>query len=97
MSVPPVDRRRFIQSFLIAGPTLAVAARLGLDGVLAGSVNAEGFGTPEITNGFDGTDVAMANGRPFHYDLRIEVTKDNRVRFEVPDRRSGKESLPPPR
>ncbi len=26
----PVDRRRFITGFLIAGPTLAIAARIGL-------------------------------------------------------------------
>jgi len=66
-----------------------VAARLGLDGALAGSAGAQGFGTPEITNAFDGTDVATANGRPFHYDLCIEVTKDNRARFEVPRQEVG--------
>jgi hypothetical protein len=76
MSVPPIDRRRFIQGFVVAGPVLAVAARLALDGALAESADADGFGTPEITNVFDGTDLAITNGRPFYYDLRIEVTKE---------------------
>ena len=66
-----------------------VAARLGLDGVLAGLANAEGVGTPEITDGYDGTDVLINFGRPYYYDLLIEITRENRVRFEVPRQEVG--------
>ncbi|MCA1841634.1 MAG: hypothetical protein LC792_00325 [Actinobacteria bacterium] len=35
MGSDPVSRRRFLTVFLVAGPTLAVVARIGLDGASA--------------------------------------------------------------
>jgi isoquinoline 1-oxidoreductase beta subunit len=37
-----------------------------------------------MTDGYDMTDMLMDSGRPFYYDLLIEITRENRVRFEVP-------------
>jgi isoquinoline 1-oxidoreductase subunit beta len=79
---PAIERRRFL-GFLVAGPTLTYAA-LTLDGLLPRNASAEGISAPEITDHYDMTDAVMASGRPFYYDLLIEITRENRVRFEVP-------------
>lgn len=85
----PIERRRFIKGFLIAGPTLAVAARLGLDGILPRPADATGFRTPQTPDALDLTDVLIASGTPFYYDLLIEIRKDNRVYFEIPRQEVG--------
>jgi isoquinoline 1-oxidoreductase beta subunit len=85
----PIGRRRFIKGFLIAGPTLAMAARVGLDGRFPEFAAADGFRTPEISDGFDLTDVLISSGTPFYYDLLIEIKKDNRVYFEIPRQEVG--------
>lgn len=89
----PIERRRFL-GFVVAAPTLTMAGRLLLDGAFAKDASAAPYipggtpappgGTPEITDHYDATDMVMDSGRPFSYDLLIEVTKENRVRFEVP-------------
>jgi isoquinoline 1-oxidoreductase beta subunit len=89
MSLRPIDRRTFITGFLIAGPTLAMAARIGLDGATAGLADAEGVAAPEMANVFDGTDYLVTTGQPYYYDLLIEITAGNRVRFEVPRQEVG--------
>jgi isoquinoline 1-oxidoreductase beta subunit len=78
-----VDRRRFL-GFLVAAPTLTMAARFTLDGVLAPHASAAGVSPPEPADHYDHTDLVMDSGRPFAYDLLIEITEANRVRFEVP-------------
>jgi len=79
----PVDRRRFL-TFLVAAPTLTVAARIGLDALAAAPAGAVvpspdqpadlvDFG--EIMAGLTGASAEL---------FVLEVTADNRVRFEVP-------------
>jgi isoquinoline 1-oxidoreductase beta subunit len=84
MMVPDraIDRRRFL-GFLVAGPTLTYAAVL-LDGVLPPPARAEGVAVPEVADEYDLVDAFMTTGGPFSYDLLIEITPANRIRFEVP-------------
>src|SRR5438067_13239161 len=76
----PIERRTVLKGFLIAGPTLAVAVRVGLGG------GAEAFPTksPEVPDIQDLTDVLVTTGTPTYYDLLIEIKPDNRVYLEVP-------------
>src|SRR5882757_1727442 len=76
----PVERRRVLKGFLIAGPSLAIAVRLGLpDG--AGAFPTK---TEEVPDQQDFTDLFMTWETPFVYDLLIEVKPDNRVYLELP-------------
>ena len=76
----PVERRTVLKGFLIAGPSLAIAARLGLpDG--AGAFPTK---TEEVPDQQDFTDLFMTWEAPFVYDLKIEIKPDNRVYLELP-------------
>jgi len=76
----PVERRRVLKGFLIAGPSLAIAVRLGLpDG--AGAFPTK---TEEVPDQQDFTDLFMTWEAPFVYDLKIEIKPDNRVYLELP-------------
>src|ERR1051325_9745461 len=75
-----VDRRQVLKGFLIAGPTLAVAARLGF----AGSASAFPTKTPEAPDFLDFTDIFYATEVSNNFDLKIEIKPDNRVYFEYP-------------
>ena len=79
-----LSRRRFLGFLVVGGPTLAVGARLGLDGAFGDDVSAGGVGIPEANDAGDLTDYYTVTGAPFAYDLMIEITPENRVRFEVP-------------
>src|SRR5256885_14193982 len=79
-----INRRRFLGFLVVGGPTLAIGARLGLDGVFGNRASAVDVGIPEGNDAVDFTDFLMAAGAPFAYDLMIEITPENRVRFEVP-------------
>src|SRR5919199_2080296 len=75
-----VDRRQVLKGFLIAGPTLAIAARLGFaDGAGAFPVK-----TDEAPDAMDFTDIFFATETPSTFDLKIEIKPDNRVYFEFP-------------
>src|SRR5438309_10974763 len=75
-----VDRRLVLKGFLIAGPTLAIAARIGFaDG--AGAFPTKTDEAPDIQ---DFTDIFVASETPTLYDLKIEIKPDNRVYFELP-------------
>jgi isoquinoline 1-oxidoreductase beta subunit len=76
----PVGRRQVLKGFLIAGPTLAVAARLGF----ADGASAFPTKTDEVPDIQDFTDIFIATETPTVYDLKIEIKPDNRVYFEVP-------------
>jgi isoquinoline 1-oxidoreductase beta subunit len=76
----PLERRRFLQGFLIAGPTLAVAARIGF----ADSADAFPTKTDELPDVQDFTDIFVASQQPTIYDLKVEIKPDNRVYFEIP-------------
>src|SRR5581483_5829661 len=76
----PVGRRRVLQGFMLAGPTLAIAWKIGPgDGAGAFPV-----ASPETTDAQDLTDVLILTGTPGYYDLKIEIKPDNRVYFELP-------------
>jgi isoquinoline 1-oxidoreductase beta subunit len=80
-----VERRQVLKGFLIGGPTLAVAARLGFaDGAGAFPVK-----TDELPDAQDFTDIFVASQQPFIYDLKIEIKPDNRVYFELPKMEVG--------
>ena len=76
----PVGRRQVLKGFLIAGPTLAVAARLGL----ADGASAFPTKTDELPDQQDFTDIFVASETPTMYDLKIEEKPDNRVYAEGP-------------
>jgi isoquinoline 1-oxidoreductase beta subunit len=76
----PVGRRKVLQGFMVAGPTLAIAWKIGLgDGAGAFPV-----ASPESTDAQDLTDHLILTGTPGYYDLLIEIKPDNRVYLEVP-------------
>ncbi|HYH48301.1 MAG TPA: molybdopterin cofactor-binding domain-containing protein [Acidimicrobiia bacterium] len=76
----PIGRRTVLQGFLVAGPTLAIAWKVGSgDGAGAFPV-----ASPETTDAQDLTDVLILTGTPGYYDLLIEIRPDNRVYFELP-------------
>jgi len=75
-----LERRQVLKGFLIAGPTLAVAARLGWDD-RAGAFPTR---TEEVPDVQDFTDYLILTETPTQYDLLIEIKPDNRVYFELP-------------
>jgi len=76
----PVGRRQVLKGFLIAGPTLAIAGRLGF----ADGANAFPTKTDEVPDQQDFTDIFIASETPTLYDLKIEIKPDNRVYAEGP-------------
>src|SRR4051812_5154483 len=75
-----IGRRQVLKGFLVAGPTLAIAARLGF----ADSALAFPTKTDEAPDILDFTDIFMAAESGAAYDLKIEIKPDNRVYFEFP-------------
>src|ERR1041385_6611518 len=75
-----VNRRQVLKGFVIAGPTLAIAARLGF----ADGASAFPTKTDEAPDILDFTDIFYATETPAAYDLKIEIKPDNRVYFEFP-------------
>jgi len=75
-----VGRRQVLKAFVIAGPTLAVAARLGF----ADGAGAFPTKTDEVPDVQDFTDIFVATQQPTVYDLKIEIKPDNRVYAEGP-------------
>src|SRR5438105_12312920 len=73
----PIERRQVLKGFLIAGPTLAMAGRLGF----ADGASAFPTKTDEVPDIVDFTDILVAAETPTTYDLRIEIKPDNRVYF----------------
>src|SRR5687767_15065734 len=76
----PIGRRQVLKGFLIAGPTLTIAARLGF----ADGAGAFPTKTDEAPDVMDFTDIFFAAESPSAYDLKIEIRPDNRVYFEFP-------------
>lgn len=72
-----VDRRRFL-TYLVAAPTLTVAARLATD---TGSAAAQTPGLPGI---LDLGDALILAGTPTAYSLRLEVTAAGRAVLHLP-------------
>jgi isoquinoline 1-oxidoreductase beta subunit len=76
----PIERRTVLKGFLIAGPTLAVAARIGF----ASGADAWPTKTDELPDIQDFTDIFVASQQDTIYDLKVEIKPDNRVYFEIP-------------
>jgi hypothetical protein len=74
----PIERRTVLKGFLIAGPTLAVAARIGF----ASGADAWPTKTDELPDIQDFTDIFVASQQDTIYDLKVEIKPDNRVYFE---------------
>jgi isoquinoline 1-oxidoreductase subunit beta len=76
----PIERRTVLKGFLIAGPTLAIAAKLGF----ADGAGAFPTKTDELPDQQDFTDIFVLTQQPTVYDLKIEIKPDNRVYLEGP-------------
>src|SRR3954466_15562171 len=75
-----LGRRQVLKGFMIAGPTLAIAGRLGF----ADGAGAFPTKTDEVPDQQDFTDIFIASETPTMYDLKIEIKPDNRVYAEGP-------------
>jgi len=84
-----IERRKVLKGFLIAGPTLAVAARIGLDGSSPRKAGAFPTRTDETPDFQDFTDIFVLTQQPTIYDLKIEIKPDNRVYAEGPKAEVG--------
>ena len=80
-----VGRRQVLKGFLVAGPTLAIAARLGF----ADSADAFPENTDEAPDAHDVTDSLVLSQQPTIYDLKIEIKPDGRVLAELPKQDIG--------
>ncbi|MEW6475613.1 MAG: molybdopterin cofactor-binding domain-containing protein [Actinomycetota bacterium] len=70
---------------MIAGPTLAVAGRIGF----ADGAGAFPTKTDELPDAQDFTDIFILSQQPTIYDLRIEIKPDGRVLAELPKQDIG--------
>src|SRR5437763_6086194 len=80
-----VGRRQVLKGFLVAGPTLAIAVRLGL-GDRPGAFPER---TDELPDAHDVTDSLVLSQQPTIYDLKIEIKPDGRVLAELPKQDIG--------
>ena len=85
-------RRNFL-GFMVKGAGLAVALRVGWDGVNPDEAAAQ-LGdliipAPEFADELDLTDLLLMSGDPYYYDYKITITPENRVEFEVPRMEQG--------
>src|ERR1043166_10173768 len=76
----PIERRQVRKGFLIAGPTLAIAARLRFPD-RASAFPTKTHQAPDVP---DFPHIFYATETPSAYDLKIEIKPDNRVYFEFP-------------
>src|SRR5688500_8192834 len=80
-----LGRRQVLKGLMIAGPTLAIAGRLGFtDG--AGAFPTK---TDELPDAQDFTDIFILSQQPTIYDLKIEIRPDNTVLAELPKQDIG--------
>src|SRR2546421_6098914 len=75
--------RRGVLAFLVAAPTLTVAARLGL-GADAAPAGVAIPGLPDLTDFADLGDVLTTAAAPTSRLLVLEVTPENRVVLQLP-------------
>jgi isoquinoline 1-oxidoreductase beta subunit len=77
---PLVTTRRGFLAYMVAGSsTLLVGGAF-----LTADAEAETLGLPELADIVDLGDLLILAEAPYRYNLRLEVTADNRVRFELP-------------
>jgi isoquinoline 1-oxidoreductase subunit beta len=80
-----LGRRQVLKGLMIAGPTLAIAGRLGF----ADGANAFPTKTDELPDAQDFTDIFILSQQPTIYDLKIEIRPDNTVLAELPKQDIG--------
>src|SRR5437867_4612184 len=80
-----LGRRQVLKGLMIAGPTLAIAGRLGL----ADGAGAFPTKTDELPDAQDFTDIFILSQQPTIYDLKIEIRPDNTVFAELPKQDIG--------
>ncbi|SFQ42280.1 isoquinoline 1-oxidoreductase, beta subunit [Amycolatopsis arida] len=78
---PGLGRRRFL-TYLVAAPTLTVAARLA--GAGEGTAAAQVPSPPGVPDIVDLGDALILAAAPTAHLLRLEITEDNRARLELP-------------
>src|SRR5215210_8913085 len=86
-----LGRRQVLKGFLIAGPTLAIAGRLGF----ADGAGAFPTKTDELPDAQDFTDIFILSQQPTIYDLKIEIRPDNTVFAELPKQDIGQGIMTP--
>lgn len=79
---PGVGRRRFL-TYLVAAPTLTVATRLAFEGEAA-AADPVVPGLPQVSNVVDFGDVVTNTSAVTAGMMKLEVTPQNKVRFELP-------------
>jgi isoquinoline 1-oxidoreductase beta subunit len=79
-----IQRRQVLKTFLVAGPTLAIGARLGLDDLDPSKAGAAIRRTPDLYEHQDFSDIFVQTATPFYYDLVVDIKPNNRVYFEIP-------------
>jgi len=82
----PIERRKVLKGFMIAGPTLAVGMKLGLGD---GAANAFPTRTDELPDAQDFTDIFILTQQPTIYDLLIELRPDGTAYAEIPKQDIG--------
>jgi isoquinoline 1-oxidoreductase subunit beta len=80
-----LGRRQVLKGLMIAGPTLAIAGRLGF----ADGAGAFPTKTDEVPDAQDFTDFFILTQQPTIYDLKIEIQPDNTVLAELPKQDIG--------
>jgi len=81
----PIERRKVLKGFLIAGPTLAIGARISLaDGASAWPTK-----TDELPDAQDFTDIFVLTQQSTIYDLLIELRPDGTAYAEIPKQDIG--------
>ncbi|MGH9093597.1 MAG: molybdopterin cofactor-binding domain-containing protein, partial [Acidimicrobiales bacterium] len=83
-----VSRRRFL-GYLIAAPTLAVAAPLGLDLADPGAAGASIPSPPQPSDVVDLTDILYYSALPTAHLITVVVNKDGTASFALPRVESG--------
>jgi isoquinoline 1-oxidoreductase subunit beta len=81
----PIERRKVLKGFLVAGPTLAVGLKLGF----ADGAGAFPTKTDELPDQQDFTDIFVLSQQSTIYDLLIEIKPDGRVYTEGPKMEVG--------
>ncbi|MDT4939808.1 MAG: isoquinoline 1-oxidoreductase subunit beta [Pseudonocardiales bacterium] len=80
---PGTDRRRFL-GYLVAAPTLVVAARVGLDSLDASPVGAVVPSAPEVSDLFDLGDLQDLAAKATSHLISIQLNTDGTVAFALP-------------
>jgi isoquinoline 1-oxidoreductase subunit beta len=82
----PIERRTVLKGFLIAGPTLAIGAKIGLADSAA---NAWPTKTDELPDAQDFTDIFVLSQQNTIYDMLIELRPDGTAYAEIPKQDIG--------